>query len=323
MRIEPPRRAAPTRRGYDPRVLVSTNIAHGLLAFFWAQAARRVLQPRCPALAVSLVTLVLWVPPAVSLLQALQPAPWRLLRLEGWAAALASMGPVSWALVALAVGTGLVFVAQELVPLLMRDRAWQRAPRDAHPRLDAARAAVVPGFQALGVDRPPPVRCAHTRAPVAALVGLRAPEIVVSAGLLDALDDRQLEALLAHELAHAARGGNARLTLLWILRALQALNPAALIAFRQVVEAEEAACDALAARATGRPADLASVLLAVERLDGADRLAADASGQANARHSLLRRRVRLLLDGVAGADLGRGGHLAAAGLLALLLWGVA
>ncbi|MCB9537640.1 MAG: M48 family metalloprotease [Myxococcales bacterium] len=157
---------------------------------------------------------------------------------------------------------------------------------------------------------------------MAALVGLRAPEVVVSRVLIDALDDRQLEALLAHELAHAARGGNRRLTLLWLLRAAQALNPAALIAFRQLVETEEAACDALAARATKRPADLASVLIEVERLRGATRAAEDAPGEPGAHLALLQRRVRRLLDGVAEQGPRGPVGLAAAALLGALLWGV-
>ncbi len=162
-------------------MIVWTNIAHGLLAFFWAHAARRVLRPRCPELAVTLSTLVLAVPLAVLLVQAVAPAPWTLVRVEGWRAALATAGLAAWAPIALAGGTGLLFVAQELLPLMTRSRGWRHAPRNPHPRLDVARAAVQPGFRAMGLDVPP-VRCTETSAPVAALVGLRAPSSSSRAG---------------------------------------------------------------------------------------------------------------------------------------------
>ncbi len=110
--------------------------------------------------------------------------------------------------------------------------------------------------------------------------------------------------------------------MLWTLRAVQALSPAALIAFRQLVESEEAACDALAARVTGRPADLASVLLEVERLSAATRRPDDAPGGPAGHLLLLRGRVRGLLDGVAERGPGRHVGWLAAALLAALLWGI-
>ena len=51
------------------------------------------------------------------------------------------------------------------------------------------------------------------------------------------------------------------LFIVWLMRALQALSPGALVIFRNLTEAQEAACDDLAARATGKPAALASALL--------------------------------------------------------------
>lgn len=293
-----------------------THIAHGLLAFLWAQAARRLLGPRDPALAVRAMAGVLLLPPLVAIAQlALAPRGWwplstqaAWLEVRGW----------GWPLWALAAGTGLLFLAQELWPLIGRDRAWQGAARARDARLDAAWAQVAalhPKAAQLSAW------VLETPTPVAALAGLTSPRIVVSRCLLDALDDRQLQALLAHELAHALRGGNRWLALLWLARAVQPLSPAALVAFRLLVEDEEAACDAAGAALTGRPADLASVLLVVERLRLDLHALPHEERPEDTRHLLIRQRVRRLLDGP-----GRRPHpLAEAGsaaLLAALLLGI-
>jgi heat shock protein HtpX len=126
----------------------------------------------------------------------------------------------------------------------------------------------------------PAVRLVASRTPTAAAVGYRPAEstLVVSTGLVEALDDRQLDAVLAHELAHVANRDAAVLTALSFPRAAAhrafyryGLNPVvALLA--GVAALTSRSCTAVVARAreygadngavalTGDPAALASAL---------------------------------------------------------------
>ncbi|WP_459191868.1 M48 family metallopeptidase [Halosimplex sp. J119] len=126
----------------------------------------------------------------------------------------------------------------------------------------------------------PRVRLTGSRAPTAAAVGYRPSEstLVVSAGLAEALDDRELDAVLAHELAHVANSDAAVLTALSFPRVnaerlfdRYGINPVvALLAgtvalagrfcTAVVARAREYVADDAAATMTGDPAALASAL---------------------------------------------------------------
>jgi heat shock protein HtpX len=130
----------------------------------------------------------------------------------------------------------------------------------------------------------PAVRLVTSRTPTAAAVGYRPADstLVVSTGLYDTLDDRQLDAVLAHELAHVANHDAAVLTALSFPRAAAhrafyryGLNPVvALLA--GVAALTSRTCTAVVARAreygaddgavalTGDPAALASALEALD-----------------------------------------------------------
>jgi len=105
------------------------------------------------------------------------------------------------------------------------------------------------------------VRSLPTQDHLAALHGLLEPVLVISDGLIGVLDDQELETVIAHELAHLYLGGNIRMFWIWIARGMQAFNPVSLILFRELTEAREAACDALAAQVTGKSRILATALL--------------------------------------------------------------
>lgn len=126
----------------------------------------------------------------------------------------------------------------------------------------------------------PDVHCSRSPTPVAAAVGYRPTEstLVVSTGLLDALDERERDAVLAHELAHVANYDAAVLTALSVPRvyALKlfsryGVNPAiALLAgvvtvtsrgwTAVVARTREHAADDGSVAITGDPAALASAL---------------------------------------------------------------
>ncbi|SDQ31707.1 M48 family metallopeptidase [Natronobacterium texcoconense] len=127
---------------------------------------------------------------------------------------------------------------------------------------------------------PSDVRVGRARTPIAVTVGYRpsTTTLVVSRGLLESLDDRELDAVLAHELAHVANRDAAVLTALSIPAARARASIAyygavPYLAFLAslartttrwsvaiVARAREHAADDGAAEITGDPAALASAL---------------------------------------------------------------
>jgi len=95
------------------------------------------------------------------------------------------------------------------------------------------------------------------------VVGTRAPILVVGRSLLNALDDEELEAVLAHELAHVRRRDTPVASALGTVRDLMFFVPGGGWAVRQLHRERELAADQVAVELTGRPGALASGLLKV------------------------------------------------------------
>lgn len=121
----------------------------------------------------------------------------------------------------------------------------------------------------LGV-RPPTVRVLGSARPLAFIFGLRQPMIVLSAWMLRDLDDREREAVLAHELAHAWRGDYHWVFAATMLRDAFFYVPASQIALQRLKDQSELACDDLAVALTERPLALAGALAKIWR-EAADR----------------------------------------------------
>ena len=105
----------------------------------------------------------------------------------------------------------------------------------------------------------------------AAVLGVRDPIVAIDRAILDRLDDEELEGVLAHELAHIARRDN---LLAWAVAAVRDIAffvPGAAWAVRSLHREREAAADHDAVAVTGRPAALASGLLAVVEHTGGPR----------------------------------------------------
>lgn len=136
-------------------------------------------------------------------------------------------------------------------------RAWQRLPSDWQERFDALQGA-------MGVTRTVLVRVADAVvAPFTAR--LVRPVIWVPMSLLTQLPREQVEALLAHELAHIHR-----LDWLWnglqcAIEALLFFHPGMWWLSRRIRAEREHACDTLAANACGNAVSLAEALAALAR----------------------------------------------------------
>jgi len=104
--------------------------------------------------------------------------------------------------------------------------------------------------------------CADGR-PIAMASGLRRPALLLSTWLVEHLDRRELEAVLAHELGHVARRDYLVTWLAAMLRDAFFYLPTSRAAFRQLRRDNELASDDLAVAATRRPLALASALAKV------------------------------------------------------------
>jgi Zn-dependent protease with chaperone function len=154
-------------------------------------------------------------------------------------------------------------------------------------------------------------------------VGVRKPKVLLSADLLERLDREELEAILAHEVAHLEARDVPVVFLAGFLRDVVAWNPVAHVAFRHLVADREHEADRRAAVITGKPLAVASGLLKMcELMRGRQRTAgAAALGFFTAKRGIAGRVTRLmaLADGVAPAPAThRFPHLLAALLVALL-----
>lgn len=99
----------------------------------------------------------------------------------------------------------------------------------------------------------------------AAVTGTRRPRVVLSSHLLDTLDHDQLEAVLAHEVAHICRRD---VLVKWLVRAFAvtfAWLPTSWAIPRLLDREREKACDDLAVMWTGRPLALAEALIFIWR----------------------------------------------------------
>jgi Zn-dependent protease with chaperone function len=316
--------------------LLHANLLHGAVALTWALGVRRLAGPLSPTLWADLLRWCLGLPPLMALLRLLglpgPPDGLHTVRVARWSEALAAADPMWHAMLWLLLGgTAGLFLLQEALPAwqLRRGRARAEIRRDAElthevqALLERMRLAGVAPFR----GRTPKASRMDSADLSAGLIGILEPQVVASNGLLASLDNAEREATLAHELAHWARGGNLRVLGVWLLRALQALNPASLLLFRALIEAEEAACDEVAARVTGRPAVLASALIKAH--GHPDSLVTDHALE-RARGEILRRaelastrsRVEQLLSGVAQVHPSTGATAAMGLGLAFLLWSI-
>jgi len=93
--------------------------------------------------------------------------------------------------------------------------------------------------------------------------GVRRPVVALDPALVEALDTRELEGLLAHELAHLRRHDPLLCAVVGVFRDLTFFLPPVALAARWLRSEQEESADEVAARLTARPASLASSILKV------------------------------------------------------------
>lgn len=153
-----------------------------------------------------------------------------------------------------------------LVRLLMMHRLVARCgvPAGIEIQTLAGRLA-----ERMGADCPPVLICAYNR-PLALTCGLWRPTVLLSTWMIEHLDQREIEAVVAHELAHVARRDYLVIWVATVLRDAFCYLPTSWAAYRQLWLEKEPVCDDLAVAITNRPLAMASALAKVWRqaIDG-------------------------------------------------------
>jgi beta-lactamase regulating signal transducer with metallopeptidase domain len=207
------------------------------------------------------------------------PAPW-----AQWAAALCEPW-LPWCVVGWAVGVVLLSA-----PLIGGWRRLQRLTRQGtQPTSEDWQARFVRVAQRLRVSRPVRVLAsALTQVPI--VIGWLRPVILLPASALTGLTPEQLEAILAHELAHVRRHDYLVNLLQSVIETLLFYHPAVWWVSRRIRVERELCCDDWAVRACGDAFTYARALASLEE-QRAIELAPAATGG-----SLLARVRHILVD---------------------------
>jgi Zn-dependent protease with chaperone function len=200
------------------------------------------------------------------------------------------------------------------------DRAWRDARRGDETSRGRLEREVWSLAASLRVP-PPRVHLVDTTAAVLHCHGLWRPTLVVGCEFTGRLSDAQLQAALAHELAHLRHRDLAMSWMLMVLRVAQWFNPVGQVIARRAIQEMEWRADDTAVAATGQPAALARALLASARRGGEMEFMGVLRGS---RTGAIEERCRRLIDrsrgGAAPAEWIPWDAAASAGGLALLLY---
>jgi beta-lactamase regulating signal transducer with metallopeptidase domain len=193
---------------------------------------------------------------------------------------------------------------------------FRRAVRDARPAPAKIQRQADELARAMGLRRCPDVRLVPGRvSPALWMPGLctgRAT-LILPAGLVPLLDDRQRAAVIAHELAHLRRGDPWVRWLELVVSGLYWWHPLLGWFRRELRAAEEECCDLRVVAAVGGRRDYATALVETAAfLGGSGPMPALASGAGPVRH--LQRRVTMIMRATWPAGLTRFGLAAVLGL---------
>ena len=248
-------------------------LVYSLLAGAILETLPRLWMVRDPRLLFHFRLGIMAIPPVATLLFApfgaqRASAPFRqqiaLLNLQNWLGPEPSLSHVGWVtLIAVMAITTLLLIGLGLAALFrgpgaraFLPAASRQLPNSLQTALCARSERVKPGVDVLALDDPEPI---------AFTSGFRRQTVLLSVGLCDILDQEELQAVLAHEIAHARRRDNRLSWLLFGLRLLSFYSPVALLVSHQMGHDVERLCDADAASSTGNPLALASALIKVYR----------------------------------------------------------
>jgi hypothetical protein len=169
--------------------------------------------------------------------------------------------PVFTVFVVVLAITSVVFIIQELIPIVLQMLEQMRG--NAEPIAEALDNAITQkvskALEGLPFDEDSVVILNDDDLALFSSTGLN-PKIYVSTGLIKSFSTEHLQASLAHEIGHIQRSRRPVLIFAYILRVLLFYNPVAMIEFRKLAHEEESVCDDIAIALTGKPKALSEAI---------------------------------------------------------------
>jgi len=165
--------------------------------------------------------------------------------------------PLSALFFAMLGATSLLFIFQELVPVLRHTVTSKHEGNEGS--FSGADTFVSEAATALAIHKPEMALIDEEEPFLFSTTG-REPVIYLSSGLTRKLSDKELRASIAHELAHISRSRRPLLIALFLFRIVQFFNPVVLVKYRKAVRDEEKICDDIAVTLTNDRQALAGAL---------------------------------------------------------------
>lgn len=187
----------------------------------------------------------------------------RWLNLELW-----GQIPLSIFFILILLVTAMIFLMQELIPVLRHTSASKEAETEWEKTEDPIVSKVL---ESLTAEKPEVFKTTDDNLVLFSTTGKEA-SIFLSTGLINTLGMEQLQAAIAHEVAHISRNKKPSLLIIFFLRIFMFFNPVVLLEFRRIVQEEEKICDDIAVSLTKKPHALAETLkkLYYEKTDSSD-----------------------------------------------------
>ncbi len=169
--------------------------------------------------------------------------------------------PIFIVFTAILVITVIIFIIQELIPILSDMLRQMRATTQSAPYVadSEIRNKVAEALDALPFDDRLVEIFDDDDLALFSSTGLK-PMIYVSTGLISSFSTEHLQVALAHEVAHIQRSRKPLLIFAYLLRVLLFFNPVAMIEFRRLAHEEEKVCDDIAIELTGKPDTLSEAI---------------------------------------------------------------
>jgi len=165
--------------------------------------------------------------------------------------------PLSFIFIFILLLTTIIFFSQEIIPIF-RHTIESKKSRFDRKRPDQD-SIVNRALESLPVKRPDVFVIDDDALILSSGSGENAG-IVLSTRVIDVLNMEQLQAALAHEIAHIERSRRPLILIIFFLRILMFFNPVVLIEFRRIVQEDEKICDDIAVSLTQKPYTLAETL---------------------------------------------------------------